>query len=152
MTLSMKVAEWVDSDLRETLNDTLRYRETRLFAVNKTANGYVRRLIDSDPDPYKLIRKLPEPDKVDAYCLVMTGWMTRILDEGEEDEEEERFRVRVTAAVSDSGVSVRVRRWEQGNTEGTSFEDGGEGSFPDSLKLWWDAIQGRNSLSELIGE
>jgi hypothetical protein len=157
MNLSMEIAEWVNKDLRESIDETLRYRATRLFAVNKTANGYERRLVDSDPDPYDLIRRLPKPDKVDAYCLVMTGWMTPIAD-GDDDEQinspynDERVRVRLCAAVSDAGVSVRVQRWVNGYPEGDSFEDGGEGSFPDALRLWWDATQGRNNLFELMGD
>lgn len=156
MTLSMKIAEWVNQDLQEGIDETLRYRAARLFAVNKTPNGFERHLVDSDPDPYALVRRLPKHEQVDAYCLVMTGWMTQIKeddDDLDDDTEPERIRVRLCATVSDSGVSVRVQRWTaEGEPDGESFEDGGEGSFPEALKLWWDATQGRNNLFELLGE
>jgi hypothetical protein len=153
MTLSMEVAEWLDRSLKETLEQTLSHRSTRLFAVNKTDKKFERTLVDADADPYELLKRLPKVDKVDAYALVMTGWMTPIdPDTGEALEDEDRIRVRLCAAVSDSGVSVRVRRWDGSKKGGESFEDGGEGAFPDALKLWWDATQGRNDIAELLDQ
>lgn len=137
----LDVAVWVDDDLDEDLDQTLRYQSTRLFAITRDPDGLRRELIDCDPDPYRLLTRFPSPRRIDAACLVMTGWMSRVPDdEGDDDEvdEVERFRVRVTAAVADEGVSVVVRRFD---TDGATdrFADGGEGLFPEALIAWWAA-------------
>ncbi len=144
-SLSLRVAQWVDADLDETLDDTLRYRASRVFAVRDTDQGFVRELVDCDADPYSLITRVPPSVDFDAACLVMTGWMTR-LDEDEDDDADddddldiERYRVRLSAAVSDDGVAVVVRRWENGEWS-DSFGDGGEGAFPTALRAWWSEI------------
>jgi hypothetical protein len=161
-SLSLRVAQWVDADLDETLDETLRYRVSRVFAVRDTEHGFVRELVDCDADPYSLITRVPPTVDFDAACLVMTGWMTRLDendgdevddddddDDGDDDEvdggevdddpDEGRYRVRLAAAVSDDGVSVVVRRW-QGGEWSDSFADGGEGMFPIALLTWWSAI------------
>lgn len=147
VSLSLRVAQWVDADLDETLDETLRYRASRVFAVRETERGFVRELVDCDADPYSLITRVPPSVDFDAACLVMTGWMTR-LDENDDDENDDgydeddadgRYRVRLAAAVSDDGVSVVVRRW-QGGEWSDSFADGGEGMFPAALLAWWSAI------------
>ena len=61
--------------------------------------------------------------------------------EEEDDEEPVRVRVRVTAAVSDDGVSVVVRRYTEAGESVDSFADGGEGAFPDALRMWWIACR-----------
>lgn len=150
----LDVAAWVDDDLDEDLDQTLRYQSTRLFAVVADTDGLHRELIDCDPDPYRLLTRFPTPRRIDAACLVMTGWMSRVddddddeLDDDDDDgdgevdvvvEPVERFRVRVTAAVTDDGVSVVVRRF---GPEGVvdRFSDGGEGLFPEALVAWWTA-------------
>jgi hypothetical protein len=145
--LSLRVAQWVDADLDETLDETLRYRASRVFAVHDVEHGFVRELVDCDADPYALITRLPPTVDFDAACLVMTGWMTPLDHEEDEDEEDDddfgdeplKFRVRLTAAVSDEGVAVVVRRWEGGEWS-DSFADGGEGAFPDALRTWWSEI------------
>lgn len=150
VSLSLRVAQWVDADLDETLDETLRYRASRVFAVRETDRGFVRELVDCDADPYSLITRVPSSVDFDAACLVMTGWMTR-LDENDDENDDEsdefdeddaddgRYRVRLAAAVSDDGVSVVVRRWEGGEWS-DSFADGGEGMFPAALLAWWSAI------------
>lgn len=156
-TLSLRVAQWVDADLDETLDDTLRYRASRVFAVRAIDHGFVRELIDCDADPYSLITRVPATVDFDAACLVMTGWMTRVDDDDESDDDDNgdddddelgddelgdddgRYRVRLAAAVSDDGVAVVVRRW-QGGEWSDSFGDGGEGMFPAALRSWWSAI------------
>ncbi len=154
--LSLRVAQWVDADLDETLDETLRYRASRVFAVHDVQHGFVRELVDCDADPYALITRLPPTVDFDAACLVMTGWMTPLDDDdaGDDDDADDaddaddvddvgdeplKFRVRLTAAVSDEGVAVVVRRWEGGEWS-DSFADGGEGAFPDALRTWWSEI------------
>ena len=141
--LSLRVAQWVDADLDETLDETLRYRASRVFAVHDVEHGFVRELVDCDADPYALITRLPPTVDFDAACLVMTGWMTPLDDDdaGDDDVDDEplKFRVRLTAAVSHEGVAVVVRRWEGGEWS-DSFADGGEGAFPDALRTWWSEI------------
>jgi hypothetical protein len=145
------VAQWVDADLDETLDETLRYRASRVFAVRDTEHGFVRELVDCDADPYSLITRVPPTVDFDAACLVMTGWMTRLDDDDDDDfddvDDDEfengddgRYRVRLAAAVSDDGVSVVVRRW-QGGEWSDSFADGGEGMFPVALLTWWAKIE-----------
>jgi hypothetical protein len=161
MTLSMEVAEWVDVDLDETLQETLNIRQTRVFGITKHVNKngvdvFHRRLVDADADPYALLVRVPEDTNVDAYCLVMTGWMSKMNEDDEPEDdgvtEPERIRVRVCAAVSDEGVSVMVRRWDTGSGPGESFADGGEGAFPDALKTWWTVSQGKQAIDELINK
>lgn len=146
--LSLRVAQWVDADLDETLDETLRYRASRVFAVHDVEHGFIRELVDCDADPYALITRLPPTIDFDAACLVMTGWMTPLDDDeydeeddetGDRDDEPLKFRVRLTAAVSNEGVAVVVRRWEGGEWS-DSFADGGEGAFPDALRTWWSEI------------
>lgn len=143
--LSLRVAQWVDADLDETLDETLRYRASRVFAVHDVEHGFVRELVDCDADPYALITRLPPTVDFDAACLVMTGWMTPLDDDDAGDDDDDfgdeplKFRVRLTAAVSDEGVAVVVRRWEGGEWS-DSFADGGEGAFPDALRTWWSKI------------
>jgi hypothetical protein len=153
VSLSLRVAQWVDADLDETLDDTLSYRASRVFAVRESAHGFVRELVDCDADPYALITRVPPSVDFDAACLVMTGWMTRLdeSDDGDGNEDDDldddcdddlddgRYRVRLAAAVSDDGVSVVVRRW-QGGEWSDSFADGGEGMFPAALLAWWSKI------------
>lgn len=150
VSLSLRVAQWVDADLDETLDETLRYRASRVFAVRETERGFVRELVDCDADPYSLITRVPPSVDFDAACLVMTGWMTRLDENDDENDESDefdddddvndgRYRVRLAAAVSDDGVSVVVRRW-QGGEWSDSFADGGEGMFPAALLAWWSAI------------
>lgn len=145
VSLSLRVAQWVDADLDETLDETLRYRASRVFAVRETERGFVRELVDCDADPYSLITRVPPSVDFDAACLVMTGWMTRLDENDDENDDDEnddadgRYRVRLAAAVSDDGVSVVVRRW-QGGEWSDSFADGGEGMFPAALLAWWSAI------------
>ena len=149
----LSIAEWVDSDLHESLAETMRYRAARVFAVRSDGALLERELVDSDADPYRLLTRIPVWRPVDALCLVMTGWMSRIdidddhrdeLDDDLDDEldallDDSRERVRVTAAVNDQGVSVVVRRWDlEGQTD--SFADGGEGIFPEALRVWWTAF------------
>lgn len=143
--LSLRVAQWVDADLDETLDETLRYRASRVFAIHDGDHGFVRELVDCDADPYALITRLPPTVDFDAACLVMTGWMTPLDDDDAGDDDDDfgdeplKFRVRLTAAVSDEGVAVVVRRWEGGEWS-DSFADGGEGAFPDALRTWWSKI------------
>lgn len=149
VSLSLRVAQWVDADLDETLDETLRYRASRVFAVRETERGFVRELVDCDADPYSLITRVPPSVDFDAACLVMTGWMTRLDENDDENDDEDdldddandhgRYRVRLAAAVSDDGVSVVVRRWHDGEWS-DSFADGGEGMFPAALLAWWSAI------------
>ena len=150
----LSIAEWVDSDLHESLAETMRYRAARVFAVRSEGAALRRELVDSDADPYRLLTRIPVWRPVDALCLVMTGWMSRIDVDGDGDVDDEdrdfddeldamlddsRERVRVTAAVNDQGVSVVVRRWDlEGRTD--SFADGGEGIFPEALQVWWTAF------------
>lgn len=145
----LSIAEWVDSDLHESLAETMRYRAARVFAVRSDGALLERELVDSDADPYRLLTRIPVWRPVDALCLVMTGWMSRIdVDDDHRDElddeldallDDSRERVRVTAAVNDQGVSVVVRRWDlEGQTD--SFADGGEGIFPEALRVWWTAF------------
>lgn len=149
-SLSLRVAQWVDADLDESLDETLRYRAARVFAVRSTDRGFVRELVDCDADPYALVNRVPSSIDFDAACLVMTGWMTRLDEEDDDhdpgdsgdvdpDDDDDRYRVRLAAAVSDDGVAVVVRRWEGGEWS-DSFGDGGEGMFPDSLREWWSRI------------
>ena len=154
----LAIARWIDTDLHESLDETLRYRSARLFAVNITDDGFTRELIDCDPDPYELLTRLPSAPALDAACLVMTGWMSRVRDDDDDDDDDndesddnetnfdepddgpERFRVRVVAVVEDQGVGVVVRRWtDEGVSD--SFADGGEGMFPDALTAWWSAYR-----------
>lgn len=147
VSLSLRVAQWVDADLDETLDETLRYRASRVFAVRETERGFDRELVDCDADPYSLITRVPPSVDFDAACLVMTGWMTRLdendddadVDDSDDSDDDGRYRVRLAAAVSDDGVSVVVRRW-QGGEWSDSFADGGEGMFPAALLAWWSAI------------
>ena len=143
--LSLRVAQWVDADLDETLDETLRYRASRVFAIHDGEHGFVRELVDCDADPYALITRLPPTVDFDAACLVMTGWMTPLDDDDAGDDDDDfgdeplKFRVRLTAAVADEGVAAVVRRWEGGEWS-DSFADGGEGAFPDALRTWWSKI------------
>jgi len=145
----LSIAEWVDSDLHESLAETMRYRAARVFAVRSDGAALRRELVDSDADPYRLLTRIPVWRPVDALCLVMTGWMSRIDIDGDDNidgddhrdelDDDSRERVRVTAAVNDQGVSVVVRRWDlEGRTD--SFADGGEGIFPEALRVWWTAF------------
>lgn len=147
----LSIAEWVDSDLHESLAETMRYRAARVFAVRSDGAALERELVDSDSDPYRLLTRIPVWRPVDALCLVMTGWMSRIDVDGDDNVDddldhefdsmldESRERVRVTAAVNAQGVSVVVRRWDlDGQTD--SFADGGEGIFPEALRVWWTAF------------
>lgn len=145
----LSIAEWVDANLHESLAETMRYRAARVFAVRSCGLDFERELVDSDADPYRLLTRIPVWRPVEALCLVMTGWMSRIdIDSGGESDDvdpcgdidtEPRERVRVTAAVNDQGVSVVVRRWDlDGCTD--SFADGGEGIFPEALRVWWTAF------------
>lgn len=151
-SLALRVAQWVDADLDESLDETLRYRSSRVFAVRTATIGFTRELVDCDADPYALIARLPPTVDFDAACLVMTGWMTPLEtddvheddddvdeDDGDDDDDRRRWRVRLTAAVSDDGVAVVVRRWDGGEWS-DSFADGGEGAFPDALRTWWSKI------------
>lgn len=151
MSETLHIAEWVDTTLNETLTDTLNHHATRALAVYRTADGFERVLVDADPDPYKLLTRLPKmpanrTQNPDAICLVMTGWMTKVADANEDgdydeidEDEQERIRVRVCAAVNNDGVSTVVRQFGN-NGKSDSFSDGGEGIFPDALKHWWAAI------------
>lgn len=144
MVKPIDVSKWVDENLNENLEETLRYRSTRMFGIKVNNNGNMTRaLIDSDADPYKLLTRWPEDNDFDAVSLVMTGWMSRINDEDDdEDAEPIKFRVRVVASVNDHGVSVVVRQWENDDMdESQSFEDGGEGLFPEALTAWWTAFK-----------
>ena len=140
MCSSDLIAEWVDSDLSESLADTMRYRSARVFGVWSGVTGFERELIDSDADPYRLLTRLPSWRPVAGLCVVMTGWMSRV-DEGDDDtgSDADRRRVRVTAAVNDEGVSVVVRRFDDDGCS-DSFADGGEGIFPEALRVWWSAF------------
>ncbi len=146
-SLSLLVAQWVDADLDESLDETLRYRSSRVFAVRAATDGFTRELVDCDADPYALITRLPPTVDFDVACLVMTGWMTPLESNDEDDDAGDdvddgrhRWRVRLTAAVSDEGVAVVVRRWDGGEWS-DSFADGGEGAFPDALRAWWSTIE-----------
>lgn len=151
MSETLHIAEWIDNTLNETLNETLSHHAARALAVYRTADGLERVLVDSDPDPYRLLTRLPNmpanrTQRPDAICLVMTGWMTKVAEaneDGEYDEihedEQERIRVRVCAAVNNDGVSTVVRQFGN-NGKPDSFSDGGEGIFPDALKHWWNTI------------
>lgn len=146
MTMTpLSIAEWVDTDIKETVEQTLELRAARLFAVWEDNAGPQRDCVDLDPDPYRLLTRLPAWREVDGMALVMTGWMTKIADIDDETGEttevdgEERVRVRVTAAVNGEGVSVVVRHFNDDGTQ-DSFQDGGEGMFPDALEMWWSAF------------
>lgn len=154
MVKPIKVCEWVDKDLNETLKDTLRYKTNRMFGIREVrgevAQGmpkFTRELIDSDPDPYRLLMRTPKDHSYDAVTIIMTGWMSRVKEddemEDEDDDEPVRFRVRVIATVNDNGVSVVVRQWDDEDNDelSTTFEDGGEGAFPDAFKAWWEMFK-----------
>lgn len=147
---ALQIAEWVDTSLNETLEQTLDHKATRVFLVFANEDGYERRLVISNPDPYSALMTLPDvptdiAGELIAGCFVMTGWMTKVADLDEDgepidtDEDEERIRVRVIAAVTDDGISTVVRKFgSDGNSD--SFADGGEGMFPDAMNTWWAAL------------
>lgn len=88
------------------------------------------------PDPYELLPTVVDYVKnrdADTF-FIMTGWMTKVVDEDDEDydefDEPERQRVRVILGASPKLTPfVAVERAGEGFVE--IFEDMGEGMFPD---------------------
>lgn len=135
------IAKWVDENLHESVKATRALRVSRIVGVTSSGDGKFRTMtvLDSNPDPYDLLNTPPNKDGFEALCLVMTGTMSQIVEEDDEDDEPESFTVRVCAAVNDDGVAVAVRREGGSKLEVNVFPDGGEGAFPDALRLWWGA-------------
>lgn len=147
MNQSLRVAQFIDSEIVENAEELAKQKAAKVYAIIERQGVLTKKVVDSDPDPYKLLVRVPDGldmDEVQSLCLVMTGWMSKI-DDSEEDMEEDddeyvepdRERVRVTAAVSDDGVSVVVRKYNEAGESVDSFADGGEGAFPDALRMWW---------------
>lgn len=141
MKTSVRVAKFVDEELTIPIDKLVSEKKARMYAITEDGDQLAMKLVDTDPDPYQLLTRVPPnaygTKNIVSFCMVMTGWMSRINEEDpDEDADPIRERVRITAAVSDSGVSVVVRRYSYDRSEET-FEDGGEGSFPDALKAWW---------------
>lgn len=150
MNTSMRVAEFIDSEITTPAEDLAKQERAHAYAVRETSNGVLTfKMVDSDSDPYKMLVRVPNKvEDVTSLCLMMTGWMSKLDDSDEDIEEEDdeyvepdRVRVRVTAAVSDDGVSVVVRRYNESGESVDSFSDGGEGAFPDALRMWWTACR-----------
>lgn len=139
MTALVEIAKWVDDALGETVQGSRALRSARVFGVTKPGQGKFREmeLLDSDPDPYDMLTRPPKKGEYEALCLVMTGTMRKVDDDGE-DVDDESFDVRICAAVNDNGVSVAVRRDGDSELEVNLFPDGGEGAFPDALRVWWN--------------
>ena len=151
MSTSLRVAQFIDGEIPESADELAKEKVAKVYAVIERQGVLTKKLVDSDPDPYKLLVRVPKGvnmDDVTSLCLVMTGWMSKI-DESEDDSDEdddgyvepERERVRVTAAVSDEGVSVVVRKYNEAGESVDSFADGGEGVFPEALRTWWDVCK-----------
>lgn len=138
MSELVNIAKWVDERLAESVKHTRSLRAARIFGVTPSGNGKFRTMteLDSNPDPYDLFNSPPKKEGHEALCLVMTGTMSKIDDD---DDEPESFIVRICAAVNDDGVAVVVRREGGSDLEVSMFPDGGEGAFPDALRLWWGA-------------
>lgn len=148
MSTSMRVAEFIDKSITTTVNAIVKEQKAKVYAVKEVNGNLTYRIVDSDPDPYKLLVRIPNNiEEASSLCLMMTGWMSKLDESGdpeyeeEDDEEPVRERVRVTAAVSDDGVSVVVRRYNEAGESVDSFADGGEGAFPDALRMWWIACR-----------
>ena len=150
MNQSLRVAQFIDGEIVENAEELAREKVAKVYAIIERQGVLTKKVVDSDPDPYKLLVRVPQDvdmNEVQSLCLVMTGWMSKLDDSGdpeyEEDDDEEpiRERVRVTAAVSDDGVSVVVRKYNEAGESVDSFADGGEGAFPDALRMWWTACK-----------
>ena len=162
MPSPMQLAQYLDQNLGETFAETLDMKAARVFSISTVDGQLTHALVDTDPDPYRILTRIPKiGNPIDGLVLVMTGWMSKVADidedgneiESDDDDEiVERIRVRVIAGVNDDGVSVVVRKFHS-EDESDSFEDGGEGMFPEALKAWWSAIaaiQFANSMEEVL--
>lgn len=91
------------------------------------------------PDPYELIDRIGELIRIEEAdaMLVMTGWMTKIVDEDTDDDdaEEERFRVRLYLKAGPSMKPTLCVERPDGIFE--TMDGMGEGMFP---TLFNDAI------------
>ena len=136
------VCRYLEEELDESFEDTLKLQKQRLFAIHTRDNQMVHELAFEHGDPYEILMNQPVVLDAEAFALVMTGWMSKIADGDEEIDmdDEERIRVRIITAVNDQGVSCLVRQYEN-KDEPMSFEDGGEGMFPDALKVYWSAYK-----------
>lgn len=141
------IAKWVDENLHESVTATRALRVSRIVGVTPPGDGRFRTMtvLESNPDPYDLLNTTPSKSGYEAFVIVMTGTMSKLVDEDDEDSgddedyEPESFVVRICAAVNDDGVAVAVRRDGDSDLEVNVFPDGGEGAFPDALRLWWGA-------------
>lgn len=153
MNTSLRAAEFVDSDLSPSIDELISSKRALAYAITENQGKLLGKVVDSDPDPYSMLTRVPQTGRdngmqdVVSLCLVMTGWMTKVNDDDDDTDEDtdeydepERIRVRVISAVSDSGVSCVVTRYDNdGGKE--SFSDGGEGAFPEALKVWWETCK-----------
>ena len=142
MTTLTDIAKWVDTALGETVKNTRGLRCSRVFGIIEPGKGQFRemKLLDSNPDPYDMLKRPPQKDGYEALCIVMTGTMSPVDEDGDRTDEPS-FVVRICAAVNDDGVAVAVRRDGSTNVEVDLFPDGGEGAFPDALRDWWDSVE-----------
>ena len=102
-----------------------------VWAYDPVADTFTRDSIK--PDPYELIPRVAELIQNQALdaMLVMTGWMTKI-DENEDDDEDdnvERMRVRIFLKAGPNMKPVLCIQRSDDSFE--VMEDMGEGMFPE---------------------
>ena len=151
MTTLVDIAKWVDENLAESVKATRALRAARIVGVTPAGDGKFRTMtvLESNPDPYDLLSTSPSKSGYEALVIVMTGTMTKVVEDDEEVDEDP-FVVRICAAVNDDGVAVAVRREGNSDVEVDSFPDGGEGAFPDALRAWWSMTTVDEFLESLV--
>lgn len=98
-------------------------------------------LLDSDENPYRLLRRTRHHAPVLAGCLVATGWCAPFgLDDDANATSPSshplRQRVRLTVAVTDHGIASVLRQSDDPDVVHT-LPNRGIGDLPDILDVWW---------------
>jgi len=98
-------------------------------------------LLDSDENPYRLLRRTRHHSPIIAGCLVATGWCAPFgLDDDANatppSSHPLRQRVRLTVAVTDYGIASVLRHSDDPHMVHT-LPTRGIGDLPDILEIWW---------------
>jgi hypothetical protein len=98
-------------------------------------------LLDSDENPYRLLRRTRHHPPIIAGCLVATGWCAPFgLDDDANatppSSHPLRQRVRLTVAVTDYGIASVLRHSDEPDVVHT-LPSRGIGDLPDILDVWW---------------
>jgi len=98
-------------------------------------------LLDSDENPYRLLRRTRHHPPIIAGCLVATGWCAPFgLDDDANatppSSHPLRQRVRLAVAVSEHGIASVMRHSNDPDVVHT-LPSRGIGDLPDILDVWW---------------